>query len=343
MVAEEKERIILFVVGMHRSGTSALTRAFGACGATTGDDVLSPMEGVNSEGFWEDKSVVALNEDLLHQAKLEWYFINSDCDVGHIAVETRQRAKAIVARGFGGGLVELVKDPRLCITLPVWLRACKELGVSARVCVIHRNTIEVANSLQKRDGFPLSYGFWLADNYQQFIDRIPLDGVLAASTNYDQLLRSPDRELGRLLDELALPLRVDSGALGDAVQERLKHQHSDSERPGAEGVDVAGNVSLLGEMAVAFVDRGMRLTDLGEQHSHALAIIKERDGQLHELQRQMQLLGEHHTHAVSVVEERDAQLVVLNREIAKLLRELDLHKSWKKKMLLSLGLITHEK
>ena len=61
----DNNRKLLFVVGMHRSGTSALCAALEACGATFGGELLGAMPGVNDEGFWEDEAVVALNERLL--------------------------------------------------------------------------------------------------------------------------------------------------------------------------------------------------------------------------------------------------------------------------------------
>ncbi len=56
----DRESGVLFVVGMHRSGTSALCAALAARGVSFGSDLLGPMAGVNDEGFWEDAGVVAI-------------------------------------------------------------------------------------------------------------------------------------------------------------------------------------------------------------------------------------------------------------------------------------------
>ena len=66
---------LLLVVGMHRSGTSALCAALHASGASFGTSLLDPMSGVNDEGFWEDEAVVALNERLLEQLGYHWYSV----------------------------------------------------------------------------------------------------------------------------------------------------------------------------------------------------------------------------------------------------------------------------
>ena len=58
-------RKLLFVVGMHRSGTSALCAALQGCGASFGDNLLAPMAGVNADGFWEEfrQRVRAINPE----------------------------------------------------------------------------------------------------------------------------------------------------------------------------------------------------------------------------------------------------------------------------------------
>ena len=339
-------RILLFIIGMHRSGTSALARAFYACGATTGDDVLAPMDGVNSEGFWEDKSVVALNEDMLHEAGVDWYSIGPGGTLPKPSVALIRRAKLIIERGFGGGDVELVKDPRLCLTLPLWLRACEELGVSWRVCIIRRKPAEIARSLQKRDGFPLSYGCWLAANYEQAIERLVLGDSQNASTTFDRLLQAPTVELRRLLSVLNLPLSIDSVIFSEVVEGRLKHQCIQDEHAGGD----VGCGALLQDMAGAFVVRGHELSGLGEEHAYALSVIDERDQQIRNLAEQLHKLGEQHGYAISIVEKRDEQLAVCNdtltacrNELAACNDELTWHRSWKKKVLLSLGLINREK
>lgn len=63
MNVQEKKRIVV-VLGMHRSGTSALTRALVAIGAGVGDNLL-PAGHDNPKGFWEDKDFVTLNDRLL--------------------------------------------------------------------------------------------------------------------------------------------------------------------------------------------------------------------------------------------------------------------------------------
>lgn len=63
----------LFILGMHRSGTSALSGAIASAGVYFGDDLLEAEAGVNDKGFWEHRELVRLNEALLAHAELKWF------------------------------------------------------------------------------------------------------------------------------------------------------------------------------------------------------------------------------------------------------------------------------
>ena len=56
------------ITGMHRSGTSMITRALHDSGlhllGTDADEFIDAADD-NPEGFWENKAIVACNEDLL--------------------------------------------------------------------------------------------------------------------------------------------------------------------------------------------------------------------------------------------------------------------------------------
>src|SRR6266481_6275397 len=61
----------VLVLGMHRSGTSALTRGLQMLGVYLGNDFLSPRPD-NPTGYREDKNICELNERLLAVFRLKW-------------------------------------------------------------------------------------------------------------------------------------------------------------------------------------------------------------------------------------------------------------------------------
>src|SRR4051812_25570543 len=54
------------IVGMHRSGTSMITRLLNLCGLSLGpEDELLPPNEFNTEGYWENDKFVKINDELL--------------------------------------------------------------------------------------------------------------------------------------------------------------------------------------------------------------------------------------------------------------------------------------
>ena len=63
----------IFVIGMHRSGTSMVARLLNLMGAYFGPEGISTGSGQeNPKGFWERKDVRALNNQILHAANSDW-------------------------------------------------------------------------------------------------------------------------------------------------------------------------------------------------------------------------------------------------------------------------------
>ena len=62
---------IVFITGMHRSGSSALSRAMSTLGIDHSDNLMRASED-NAKGYWEDEDFVTFNDDLLRQTGQLW-------------------------------------------------------------------------------------------------------------------------------------------------------------------------------------------------------------------------------------------------------------------------------
>jgi hypothetical protein len=317
---------------MHRSGTSAVCAALAASGVSFGSQLLDPMAGVNDEGFWEDARVVELNEQLLALAHSTWFAPDpgiANIEWGSIEYDSlRAAAIDILKGGFGASSPQAVKDPRLCLTLPFWLACCEQLDIRVGVCAVNRAPLEVARSLEHRDGFPIGYGLRLYLRYRQcMVKSLPPKDTFYI--RYDELLLDPSCAIANVAEKFQLALQV---GMATAVRGELRHQFADAgsaqdalELANCSEPDLAAVAhaiemhypleTTLGDFARRFTSRGLDLARIGQAHTLALATLDERDEQIREFDRRLAKLGDEHSHALQVLRERDADVARLSQRL----------------------------
>jgi hypothetical protein len=186
----EPDRKVILILGMHRSGTSALTRSVNLLGAAAPRDLMAPDE-FNPSGYWESARLYESHEDLLASANSCWHdYQHLDPDRMETEAKRqghRQRIKDGISQAFGDAPLFVLKDPRICRFVPLILSILDELKVQAVAILQLRNPLEVASSLKERDGLtqPKSQLSWLrhvleAEYYSRALPRFFL--------NYEDLL-----------------------------------------------------------------------------------------------------------------------------------------------------------
>ena len=158
-------RVGLFVLGMHRSGTSALTGTLQRLGAELGDNLL-PARPDNPKGFWENADAMEINEALLKNLGTTWSTPNrlpSEWLKTQAGLEAYGRAVALLEANFSGSSLWGLKDPRICRLAPLWFKAAAATGSRVACILIVRSPREVMASLQARDELPPSVSalLWL--------------------------------------------------------------------------------------------------------------------------------------------------------------------------------------
>ncbi len=141
---------------MHRSGTSAVTRVLNLLGADLPTRLMSAVPGDNDLGFWESIDIVDLHDDFLAAAQSCWDDlapIDTARFQSEIAVQTRDRIVEILERDFAESQLFVIKDPRICRLVPLWLTILRQFGAQPLFVIPARNPLEVAASLQKRNEF----------------------------------------------------------------------------------------------------------------------------------------------------------------------------------------------
>src|SRR5262245_11007788 len=155
----------LVVAGMHRSGTSAITRVLSLLGCDLPKTLMGGAAS-NEAGHWESQTLADFNDALLESAGSSWHdwlLFNPGWYRSPKAEEFKERAGALLAQEFGASRLFVLKDPRICRILPFWLDVFDAAGVKPAIIMPMRNPLEVATSLERRDGFDPGLGhlLWL--------------------------------------------------------------------------------------------------------------------------------------------------------------------------------------
>jgi hypothetical protein len=147
-------RTAVVVLGMQRSGTSALTRVLSFLGASLPRNLVAQGLG-NETGHWEPEAAIRLNDEILEQAGSS---VNDLDMLSAARLETPafagfvDRLKDLIADEYGDAAIFVVKDPRIALVFPLWEAALVQLNIRCVVAIISRNPVEVALSMLKRQG-----------------------------------------------------------------------------------------------------------------------------------------------------------------------------------------------
>lgn len=201
---------LIVVLGMHRSGTSALTRALTALDIDIGNDFIPSIPAVNAKGFWEDAEINNLNIKLLQAINTDWFKL-SPIRKNELLEKNNLRYEAIqlLEKKFNDRDLFAVKDPRFCILLPFWKSVFTELNLKVDYIFAIRNPLSVSLSLLKRDSFPheLNYLMWLSYVIHSFIEA---RNNIKLVVDFDRLINNPKKELFRIARALELPFNTNS-------------------------------------------------------------------------------------------------------------------------------------
>ncbi|HUW64422.1 MAG TPA: sulfotransferase [Spirochaetia bacterium] len=199
-------REVIVVLGMHRSGTSAVTRGLRALGVELGGGLIGPMAD-NPRGFWEDKTILDINILLLSILGLKWDSVQPIPPYrwqDPMVEDLKLRAARVVQENVDSFRLWGFKDPRTLRLLPFWIEVFDQLQVIPKYLMVVRNPISVAQSLYRRNGISpeQSYLLWS-------IHVIPhlakIRNRIIAVIDYDLLMNNPIAQLRRIASRLGIP------------------------------------------------------------------------------------------------------------------------------------------
>jgi hypothetical protein len=214
----------VFVVGVHRSGTSALAGALSSLGLTVGKTVMPPHPD-NPKGYYENKAITDLHDEFLADIGESWssaHPINPVHFQGERADRFRYDLLMLMLDEFKQHERPVIKDPRLCQLLRLWLPIVQQHLWRASFVLPIRHPVEVAASLRKRDGFTLAQGVALWAVCALEAERVTRR-YRRLFTTYEALLQSPLDTMRKVARTVRLNPNEVASSVPNKVDPTLRH------------------------------------------------------------------------------------------------------------------------
>jgi hypothetical protein len=224
------------VLGMGRSGTSAVTRMFVSAGFFAGrDEDLMEATEANPTGHWENLNVWRVNERILGRLGGTWFDPPSEDQQLAARVWATSEVLAVFEKMVeeANNAPVALKDPRIGVMLPLWGEI-----IEARLhpVLVIRDPIEIARSLNRRDGSPTSFALaaWqlhmttaLRHLQGRVVTVVPYGRLLGCTRLAELVVRST---LGHLRDDVASHVKFASSLITpDSVLHRNRVASGDHE------------------------------------------------------------------------------------------------------------------
>lgn len=300
------EATVICILGMHRSGTSLVSRTLNLLGVHLGSSQSISSKGVdNPKGYWEHHPIQLLNDEILARLQGTWdrppaFPPDWQHDAG--LEELRERARGLVREEFASQPLWGWKDPRTCLTLPFWQALVG--GLRYVICV--RNPSAVVASLCRRNAMTVDSAERLWLTYVQ--------SALAHTTGqarmfvaYENLISDYRPELARLAAFIGHPARAaDPDVCGEVehfLEAELCHHRMSLEE-------------LAGDSSISFPTKAVYVAIQGIMSGHTLAQVSGGDDRQRSLHTALDLLA---GHALAAAEYRPpAEMEALSRENGRL-------------------------
>jgi len=137
---------ILFVMGMHRCGTSVLTSYIETLGYSLGKNINQDKNWQNPKGYWENDTLTQFHNKLLRFNKFDWSNV-SKINLKYTKNHVDEYCRLILEQFNTDKIV--IKDPRLSFFTDFLLEVSKKLTAEIKIIFALRDKEECIISLNK--------------------------------------------------------------------------------------------------------------------------------------------------------------------------------------------------
>ena len=145
-------RTAISILGMHRSGTSAVTQLVSLLGASLPRNLVPPGRH-NVRGYWEPARLVKLHDRLLSDggsAWDDWYPFDLESISPRLLSYYRRQISKIIAEEYGADPLLVIKDPRICRFVMLYDEVLAQLSINRYFVLPYRHPSSVISSLFAR-------------------------------------------------------------------------------------------------------------------------------------------------------------------------------------------------
>ena len=247
------------VLGVGRSGTSAITRGLGALGVELGDKLRGATRLKNPTGFYEDTDLLRINKRLkrildvrgesVRLLEPDWW--------KQPAVEQLQAdAVAIVRQRFGSCPLWGYKYARTLRFMPFWTNVFAAAAIDTRYLMAIRNPLSVARSRARLDPWR---GTQEQSDLEWLVNVVPYFRQVRERpfvvTDFDLFMADPAAQLQRVARGLELPLTAEVQASVQAFGAEFLDPSLRHSRHGADDLDRDARVNDLTRTAYRWLYR----------------------------------------------------------------------------------------
>lgn len=226
---------VLVILGQHRSGSSVLSGALMSMGGYLGVDYQHEEDEYNEKGYFESSWTDHINNQILNAIGCSWHHIiglPEDWFLSPRLSHLYGVVKDYITKDILNTPIDnfyMLKDPRISILLPFYLKVFDELNISPSFIFSDRNNEEIKESLVKRDGLNAESLDGMIEYHRLYVKKYIGNRPIIWSNTFANVSYKPIKYFNYIKEYLNIPLNITPNTvkhLNSFIDMNLKHNNT---------------------------------------------------------------------------------------------------------------------